>query len=340
MFSKSRRDSGISLGETPTESGVSGTTRRPPQRVSSFSPSLRGSPSPSGRPLASPPERLTSEKGQTFTQTSTQTSKPPASSRLPISRFFDLRTSRDRTIAPPRIEVPDDVIPITFPGSRRTFFTTTKAEKRIRLKKVDCEAKVEIALRRAETRSAETSSVLHKEWEEGEGALELTECLLMKLAVQENTLRGLSGEATMNKEMGNQREEEANLERMKRETVEVLSIQGVAGMQDEASAAAGTAGKQGQRECSRTVSGPWVAAHVARSRNVLKRTRAQDMGGGVQSQRPRKLARASAGKSSLPTSAQPSELVVISDSEPEPEGDEGHKPRHFLVANSHRTERI
>ncbi|KAF8851600.1 hypothetical protein BDZ45DRAFT_766228 [Acephala macrosclerotiorum] len=62
----------------------------------------------------------------------------------------------------------------------------------------------------------------------------------------------------------------------------IQSIQGVAGMQDEVSTAAGSAGKQGQRGCSRTGSGPRVAAHVARSRNVLKRTRAQDMGGGVQ----------------------------------------------------------
>jgi hypothetical protein len=41
----------------------------------------------------------------------------------------------------------------------------------------------------------------------------------------------------------------------------------------------------------------------------------------VQSQRPRKLVRASAGKSSLSISAQPLEFVVISDSEPEPEDD-------------------
>jgi hypothetical protein len=103
----------------------------------------------------------------------------------------------------------------------------------------------------------------------------------------------------------------------------IQSIQGVTGLQDEVSTAAGTAGKQGQRECSRTGSGPRVAAHVARPRSVLKRTRAQDMGGGVQSQRPRKLVRASAGKSSLSIS-QPLELVVISDSEPEPEDDDDH----------------
>jgi hypothetical protein len=93
-------------------------------------------------------------------------------------------------------------------------------------------------------------------------------------------------------------------------------------VQDGVSTAAGTAGKQGQRECLRTGSGS--GAHVPRSRNVLKRTRAQDIGRGVQSQRPRKLVRASAGKSSLSISAQPLELVVISDSEPEPEDDDDH----------------
>jgi hypothetical protein len=100
----------------------------------------------------------------------------------------------------------------------------------------------------------------------------------------------------------------------------IQSIQGVAGMQDEVSTAARTARSQGQRECSRTGS----AAHVPRSRNVLKRTRAQDMGGGVQSQRPRKRVRTSAGKSSLSISAQPLELIVISGSEPEPEDDDDH----------------
>jgi hypothetical protein len=100
----------------------------------------------------------------------------------------------------------------------------------------------------------------------------------------------------------------------------IQSIQGVAGVQDGVSIVAGTAGKQGQRECLRTGS----AAHIPRSRNVLKRMRAQDMGGGVQSQRPRKLVRASAGKSSLSISAQPLEFVVISDSEPEPEDDSNH----------------
>ena len=73
----------------------------------------------------------------------------------------------------------------------------------------------------------------------------------------------------------------------------------MAGIQDGVLIATGTTGKQGQREYLRTGS----VAHIPRSRNVLKRTRAQDMGGGVQSQRPRKLVRVSARKSSLSISA-------------------------------------
>jgi hypothetical protein len=47
--------------------------------------------------------------------------------------------------------------------------------------------------------------------------------------------------------------------------------------------------------------------------------------GGVQSRRYRKLIRTLAGKSSLSTSTQALEVVVISDSEPESEDDD--KPR-------------
>jgi hypothetical protein len=104
----------------------------------------------------------------------------------------------------------------------------------------------------------------------------------------------------------------------------IQRIQRVTVVQDEASTAAGTARKQRQGEFSGTGSGPRVAARVARPPNVLKRGRAQDLGGEVQSQRPRKLVRASAGKLSLSIPAQPLELVVISDSEPEPEGNDDH----------------
>jgi hypothetical protein len=79
----------------------------------------------------------------------------------------------------------------------------------------------------------------------------------------------------------------------------IQSIQGITGVQDGVSTAARTTRKQGQREYLRIRS----AAHIPRSRNILKRTRAQDMRVGVQSQRPRKLVRASARKSSLSISA-------------------------------------
>jgi hypothetical protein len=54
------------------------------------------------------------------------------------------------------------------------------------------------------------------------------------------------------------------------------------------------------------------------------RTRPQDVRGGVQSRRPRKLVRTSARKSSLPISSQSLEVVVISDSELESEDDHDH----------------
>lgn len=45
---------------------------------------------------------------------------------------------------------------------------------------------------------------------------------LRKLAARENALKGLSGEATNSKEKVNHREGEANLERMRHETVKAL----------------------------------------------------------------------------------------------------------------------
>ncbi|KAH9203979.1 hypothetical protein DL95DRAFT_398890 [Leptodontidium sp. 2 PMI_412] len=101
----------------------------------------------------------------------------------------------------------------------------------------------------------------------------------------------------------------------------IQSIQGVAGIHDEVPTAAGTAKKLGQ---TMTGSGSPVVARVARSRNASKRGLAQDTRAEVQSQRPRKLVRPSAGKSSLSISAQPLELVVISDSEPEFEDNGDH----------------
>lgn len=99
---------------------------------------------------------------------------------------------------------------------------------------------------------------------------------------------------------------------------------GVMSIQDGVPTAARTAGKQGERECSKTGSEARVATHVGRSSSALKRTRPQDVRGGVQSRRPRKLVRTSAGKSSPPISGQCLEVVVISDSELESEDDDDH----------------
>ena len=99
------------------------------------------------------------------------------------------------------------------------------------------------------------------------------------------------------------------------------SIQGVASIHDEVPAPAGPAKKRGQ---TTTGSGSRVVACVAKSRNASKRGLAQDTRGGVQKRRPRKLFRASTGKSSLSISAQPLQLVVISDTEPELEDDSDH----------------
>ena len=123
-------------------------------------------------------------------------------------------------MAPSKIQVPDDVFRITSPGSRQTTFTTKKAEERIRLESEDRKAKLEIrALRRAEAGSG-----FHKELEKSEGAVMVGDFLLRKLAAQENSLKGLSGEAKSSKERVNHREGEENLERMKHETVEALAL--------------------------------------------------------------------------------------------------------------------
>jgi hypothetical protein len=77
---------------------------------------------------------------------------------------------------------PDDVLRMTSPGSRRTTFTTKKAEERGRLESEDRKAKLEIrAIRRAEA-----GSRFHKELEKSDGAVTVGDFLLRKLAAQEN----------------------------------------------------------------------------------------------------------------------------------------------------------
>jgi hypothetical protein len=121
-------------------------------------------------------------------------------------------------MAPSRIQVPDDVLGMTSPGSRRTTFTTKKAEERSRLESEDRKAKLEIrALRRAEA-----GSRFHKELEKSDGAVTVGGFLLRKLAAQENTLKGLSGEGKNSKEMVGHGEGQEHLERMKREALTLM----------------------------------------------------------------------------------------------------------------------
>lgn len=123
-------------------------------------------------------------------------------------------------MASSRIQLPDDVLRITSPISRRTTFTTKKAEERNRLESEDRNAKLEFhALRRAEV-----GSRYHKELEKSKGAVMVGDFLLRKLAAQENALKGLSGEARNIKEMVNHREGQEDLEKMKHETVEVVTL--------------------------------------------------------------------------------------------------------------------
>jgi hypothetical protein len=122
-------------------------------------------------------------------------------------------------MAPSRIQVPDDILRMTSPGSRRTTFTTKKTEERGRLESEYRKAKLEIrALRRAEA-----GSRFHKELEKSDGVVTVGDFLLRKLAAQENTSQGLSGEAKNSKELVDHGEGQKHLERMKRETVEAIT---------------------------------------------------------------------------------------------------------------------
>jgi hypothetical protein len=114
-----------------------------------------------------------------------------------------------------RIQVPDDVFRITPPGSRRTIFTTKKNQERIRLEREERKTKLEARA----LRKGEAGNSLHKELETSESVDKLGEMLLKKLAVQENPFKELSGDANSRNEC---REAEANLEKMKCETIEAL----------------------------------------------------------------------------------------------------------------------
>jgi hypothetical protein len=114
-----------------------------------------------------------------------------------------------------RIQVPDNVFRVTPPGSRRTIFTTQQNEERIRLERDDREAKLKLrALRREKAGPS-----FRQELEKSDGAIGIRDCLLRKLAAQENASQELSGDGR-----ANHRREEANLEKMRRETEEALEM--------------------------------------------------------------------------------------------------------------------
>ena len=121
-------------------------------------------------------------------------------------------------MAPSRIQVPKGVLRTTSLRSRRTTFTTKKAEERSHLESEDRKAKLEIrALRRAEA-----GSRCQTELEKSDGAVTVGDFLLRKLAAQENTLEGLSGKGKNSKETVDYRKGQEQLERKKCETVQAL----------------------------------------------------------------------------------------------------------------------
>jgi hypothetical protein len=132
----------------------------------------------------------------------------------------DYKTSKNRTMSPARIQIPDDVLRMTSPGFRRTIFTTKKAEERSRLESEDRKAKLEIRAHRR----AEAGSRFCEELEKSDGVVTVGDFLLRKLAAQENTLKGLYGEGKNSREMVDQGEGQEHLERIKRETVEALIL--------------------------------------------------------------------------------------------------------------------
>lgn len=113
-----------------------------------------------------------------------------------------------------RINIPSNVIRISRPGSPRKLLTTKENEDRIRLAKEDRRGKLENRyLRRADELG---STDLCQELENTEGLVRLRDFLLTKLAMHENTLRGLSGGTDTSRDI------EGTLQKIKNETVEAL----------------------------------------------------------------------------------------------------------------------
>jgi len=127
------------------------------------------------------------------------------------------------------------------------------------------------------------------------------------------------GSLSVNEHLGSDPGEPATPE--KQRSYGVQSTRRVVFRRDGVSPAARAIGREGQREFSRVGSGPRVAAHITKSTKGPRAQQIHDMEGGVhiQNRRPRKLGKTSAARQSSATSAKRTELVVISDSEPESE---------------------
>jgi hypothetical protein len=118
-----------------------------------------------------------------------------------------------------RINILSNIIQISYPRSSRKLLTTKNNEERIYLAKEDRSTKLENRYLRRED-----STYLRQELESTEGLVRLRGLLLKKLALQENTLKGLSeGSYTRICKREDHGDIEGKLQRIKYETVEALT---------------------------------------------------------------------------------------------------------------------
>ncbi len=92
----------------------------------------------------------------------------------------------------PRIQVPPDILRMTCPESRQRRFTTKENEKKIHLASGNQRARLKFRNRRRQGKLAE--SYFSEEVEKAEEELKLKEGFLKKIARNENTEKGFSGE--------------------------------------------------------------------------------------------------------------------------------------------------
>ena len=118
-----------------------------------------------------------------------------------------------------RINLPDNIIRISRPRLSRKLLTTKDNEERIYLAKEDRSTKLENRYLRRED-----STYNYQELESTEGLVRLRGLLLRKLALQENTLKGLSeGSYTGICKTEDHGDIKGKLQRIKYETVEALT---------------------------------------------------------------------------------------------------------------------